>query len=120
MGKWPHEAKKPEKISSISPSIQPPRQRTRDAIIHRPSEILQIYSKEVNENMPVGRKSAKPSLASRPAQIAPRSGSDVKLATNSRPDRIPTRGLTQSSTTGSHTELGDSTRLELGTLTRAR
>ncbi|KAL6971730.1 hypothetical protein U1Q18_031412, partial [Sarracenia purpurea var. burkii] len=70
--------------------------------------------------MPVGRRSAKPSSASRPAQTAPRSGLDAKLATKSRPDRIPTRGLMQSSTTGSHTELGDSTRPKLGTPTRAR
>ncbi|KAL6976817.1 hypothetical protein U1Q18_025602 [Sarracenia purpurea var. burkii] len=68
-----------------------------------PSEILQIYSNEVNENMPVERRSAKPSSASRPAQTAPRSGSDAKLATKSRPDRIPTMGLMQSSTTESHT-----------------
>ncbi|KAL6953901.1 hypothetical protein U1Q18_044280 [Sarracenia purpurea var. burkii] len=39
-----------------------------------PSEILQIYSNEVNENMPVEHRSAKPSSASRPAQTAPRSG----------------------------------------------
>ncbi|KAL6961146.1 hypothetical protein U1Q18_038909 [Sarracenia purpurea var. burkii] len=66
--------KKPEKTSNISPSIRPPILCTRDAIIHRPSEILQIYSKEVNENMPIGRRSAKPSSASRQAQTAPRSG----------------------------------------------
>ncbi|KAL6978939.1 hypothetical protein U1Q18_020606, partial [Sarracenia purpurea var. burkii] len=39
-----------------------------DAIIHHPSEILQVHPKEVNENIPVGRRSAKPSSASHPAQ----------------------------------------------------
>ncbi|KAL6968117.1 hypothetical protein U1Q18_033920 [Sarracenia purpurea var. burkii] len=62
--------------------------------------------------MPVGRRSAEPSSASRPAQTALRLESDAKLATKSHPDRIPTRSLTQSLTTGSHTE--DSTRPELG------